>query len=194
MGVATTTETGSFGISGFTQGVGNFVAGTTYYFRAYATNPNGTGYGTILSFPAGTDTSVARKMRLFEGYTIKFISGNIVLHRSGGGLPVASDPPTVLTSGATNINQTCATLNANITATGGANATDRGFAYGTDSTLATVIATTTDPGSWGTGTFLHGVVSLINSTLYFFRAYAVNSNGTGYGEILNFFTSGIPCE
>mgnify|MGYP001612343030 CR=1 FL=1 len=78
---ATSTESGSFGISSFVDLVSGLIAGRTYYFRAYATNSAGTGYGTVLNFTAGTDTSVTRKMRLFGGYTIKFISGRIILHQ-----------------------------------------------------------------------------------------------------------------
>ena len=78
---ATTTESGDFGTGTFSQNVSGLLAGITYYFRAYATNPNGTGYGTILNFTAGTDTTVRRKLRLFEGFTVKLISGKIILHQ-----------------------------------------------------------------------------------------------------------------
>ena len=80
-------------------------------------------------------------------------------------------------------------MNGDITATGGDNATDRGFAYGTDSTLATVIATTTESGSFGTGTFTFAASSLTCNTTYYNRAYATNPNGTGYGTISSFSTS-----
>jgi hypothetical protein len=78
---ATTTESGDFGVAAFTQNVSGLLAGITYYFRAYATNPVGTAYGTILNCTAGTDTTVTRKLRLFGGFTIKFISGRIILHQ-----------------------------------------------------------------------------------------------------------------
>ena len=80
-GAATTTETGSFSTGTFSQNISGFFAGVIYYFRAYATNPSGTGYGSIESFTAGTDTSVTRKMRLFEGFTIKLISGKLIIHQ-----------------------------------------------------------------------------------------------------------------
>jgi len=97
--------------------------------------------------------------------------------------------PTVVTNSASSITDTTATLNGDITATGGSNATDRGFAYGTDSTLATVIATTTESGSFGTGAFTFGASSLSCNTIYYNRAYATNSAGTGYGIIDSFTTS-----
>jgi len=79
---ATTTETGDFGTGTFSQMVSGLLAGVTYYYRAYATNSAGNGYGTILNFTAGTDTGLRRTMRLFEGFKIKVISGRIILHQS----------------------------------------------------------------------------------------------------------------
>jgi len=78
---ATTTESGDFGVAAFTQNVSGLLTGKIYYFRAYATNTNGTGYGTILNFTAGTDTSVSRRLLLFGGFAVKFFSGKIILHQ-----------------------------------------------------------------------------------------------------------------
>ena len=78
-GTATTSTTGSFGTGAFAQAVGGLRAGVTYYVRAYATNSAGTGYGDILNFTTGTDATPSRKMRLFEGFKIKVISGKVKL-------------------------------------------------------------------------------------------------------------------
>lgn len=78
---STTTETGSFGASTFNQVLSGLLSGTTYYFRAYATNPTGTGYGPILNFTAGTDTTPVRTLRLFEGFKIKLTEGRIILYQ-----------------------------------------------------------------------------------------------------------------
>ena len=82
---ATTTETGSFGVAAFTNQVSGLIAGRTYYFRAYATNPNGTGFDStspILSFTASAaDSTISRKMRLFGGFNIKLIGNRIILHQ-----------------------------------------------------------------------------------------------------------------
>ena len=113
-------------------------------------------------------------------------SGNDV---SGWIFPVTTTAPTVTTASSSPISDTSATLNGNITATGGANATVRGFAYGTDSTLTIVIATTTETGSFGTGAYTYFVFSLSCGTTYYSRAYATNSGGTGFGSIVSFITS-----
>jgi len=92
---------------------------------------------------------------------------------------------TVTTQSASLITDTTATLNGNITSTGSADVTVRGFAYGTDSTLATVISTTTDTTGqpFGTGAFTAAITGLTKGTNYYARAYATNSVGTGLGSI-----------
>ena len=116
----------------------------------------------------------------------------------GNGFPVrcvsdlssfGASVPTVTTSTPSPISDTSATLNGNITATGGANPTVRGFAYGTNATLATTIATTTESGSFGTGAFTDFVFGLSCGTTYYSRAYATNTGGTGFGSIQSFNTS-----
>lgn len=88
------------------------------------------------------------------------------------------DPPTVVTNAATSITSNSATLNGEITATGGQNATEHGFAFSTDSTLTTGVSTSTLGAFSGTGTFNEGKSSLEPNTTYYFRAYAINDGGT----------------
>ncbi len=103
----------------------------------------------------------------------------------------AASAPTVTTQSASSITATAATLNGNITATGGASITTRGFAYGTSATLGGGdTATTTENGTFGTGAYTYGVVSLTCNTTYYSRAYATNPTGTGYGAISSSFTTG----
>lgn len=79
---ATTSETGTFATSAtFDEVVSSLLAGVTYYFRAYATNSAGTGFGGSQDFTTSTDTTVTRKMRLFEGFRIIFQSGRIIIHQ-----------------------------------------------------------------------------------------------------------------
>lgn len=77
---ATTTLGALNSNSSFSSGVGGLSTGATYYFRAYATGGAGTGYGIIRSFVTGNNTA-SRNMRLFEGFTIKFLNGRIILNQ-----------------------------------------------------------------------------------------------------------------
>lgn len=76
-----TTTLGNYSATGaFSQTIFTLRAGITYYFRAYATNSAGTGFGAIDNgFTTGTDTSVTRRIRLFDKVRIKFIEGRIKL-------------------------------------------------------------------------------------------------------------------
>jgi hypothetical protein len=78
--VATTTNGALSGNNSFSNTVGALLPNTTYYFRAYATNAAGTGYGSIKSFVTG-NAGVTRTLLLFEGFKIKFIDGRIILHQ-----------------------------------------------------------------------------------------------------------------
>ncbi|MES2315003.1 MAG: peptidoglycan-binding domain-containing protein [Patescibacteria group bacterium] len=100
--------------------------------------------------------------------------------------------PTVTTQSATDISTTSVTLNGTITATGGADALEHGFAYGTVADLSTVLATTTLGSLVGTSTFSYSTTTLDCATAYYFRPYATNITGTGYGSIVSFTTSACP--
>lgn len=104
--------------------------------------------------------------------------------------------PTVTTQNASSVGKTSATFNGNITATGGANVTVRGFAWGTNSSLSGGdTATTTDTAGqpFSAGAFTDSSQTLFCNTTYYYRPYATNSVGTGYGTISNSFTT-TACE
>jgi MSHA biogenesis protein MshQ len=97
--------------------------------------------------------------------------------------------PTVTTSAATNVEETTATLNGNITATGGENADIRGFEWDTDSG-APYSTNWTESASYGTGAFTYGAPALTfaRGELYYYRAMAHNSAGWSYGSEQTFLT------
>ncbi len=94
--------------------------------------------------------------------------------------------PSVTTSAASSITDTTATLNGTISSIGTSSPTVRGFAVGLTTAYG---ATTTESGSFSTGAFTTSATSLSCNTLYHFRAYATNINGTGYGSDTTFTTS-----
>ena len=98
--------------------------------------------------------------------------------------------PTVTTDAVTAITSTTATAGGNVTADGGASVTERGVVYGT-ATAPTTAGSKVTSGT-GTGTFIASLTGLTASTLYYVRAYAINSVGTNYGSEVTFTTAATP--
>lgn len=100
--------------------------------------------------------------------------------------------PAATTAAATSITATSATLNGNANPNG--IATSAWFEWGTDPTLTTNIATSSQ--SIGSGTasqpITANLASLSGSTTYYFRAVAMSNGGTARGSILNFTTAPTP--
>ena len=142
------TGTYSYTVTGLTPG-------TTYYVRAYATNENGTFYGSVV---AVTTTATS-----------------------------PSTVPSVTTIAVTDVGKFRATVSGSVTSDGGESVTQRGFVYGTSSNPTTSNSVATS-GS-GTGNFTILLNNLQAGTMYYVRAFAVNSKGTAYGNQLTFNTT-----
>jgi len=96
---------------------------------------------------------------------------------------------TVLTTTAvSNITQTTASCGGNITSDGGATVTVRGVCWSTNQNPTIADIKTTD--GKGTGSFTSNITGLTAGTIYYVRAYATNSAGTGYGSAMSFTTQG----
>jgi peptidoglycan hydrolase-like protein with peptidoglycan-binding domain len=99
--------------------------------------------------------------------------------------------PTTTTQSASSITTTTATLNGNITDTGGEANTERGFDIGTDNTYT--MSDVADPtGSYSTGAYTGSATGLSCGTTYHYRAYSTNTAGTGTGSDQEFTTSACP--
>jgi pectate lyase len=88
--------------------------------------------------------------------------------------------PMVTTAGITNIGPTSAIAGGTITWNGGLPVTACGVCWSTSSPPTIQDARTSD--SVGTGTFVSTLAGLTEGSLYYVRAYATNSRGTGYGN------------
>ncbi len=95
--------------------------------------------------------------------------------------------PTVTTTVVSVITQTTAVSGGNVTNNGGVEITARGVCWSTH-TEPTVSDSKTSNGT-GDGIFTSNMSGLTGNTKYYLRAYAVNSEGTGYGQELSFTTS-----
>lgn len=104
------------------------------------------------------------------------------------------DPPTVTTTAASSITASSASLGGEVTIEGGATVDERGIVYSsTDNTpeIDENGVTKKSNGS-GIGIFSESITDLSANTIYYVRAYAVNSSGTGYGDVETFTTLEAP--
>ena len=98
-------------------------------------------------------------------------------------LPVV---PVLTTAAITSITGNSGAGGGNVTLSGGADVTARGICFGTKTGPTTADTKTTD--GKGTGAFTSALTGLKGNTMYYVRAYAINSAGTGYGPEVTFKT------
>jgi len=101
------------------------------------------------------------------------------------GLPIVTSPTV------TNISSTTADLGANVTSNGGNTLTERGTVYNT-TTGVTINDNPLAEGGISTGVFSHTRNALTPETQYFFKGYAINSNGSALSSESNFYTFSAP--
>ncbi len=102
-----------------------------------------------------------------------------------GNNPVNTGTIPVLTTAAVSVlTETTAAGGGEITSDGGASITARGVCWGSTSP-PTISDNTTNNGT-GSGSFTSNMTSLTKLATYYVRAYATNSAGTGYGDVVSF--------
>jgi hypothetical protein len=133
--------------------------------------------------------ALADAIRATAGATgiIQGTSGGSARHvmMAGAFKVAATVAPTVTTNFAVP-GATTATLSG--TKTGGTDTVNYGFAYSTDSALATGVATSGLGVLSSDSTFTNYIGGLTENQTYFFRAYATNTAGSAYGVIKSFLT------
>lgn len=98
--------------------------------------------------------------------------------------------PSLTTTDITEISYTTATSGGNIKNDGGATVLSRGICWNT-SPDPKVDNNKTSESNGDLGIFTSKLTQLSPNTLYYVRAYATNSNGTGYGNQVSFSTNQI---
>ena len=99
------------------------------------------------------------------------------------------DLPTVTTNEVTAITDYGAVSGGNVTADGGADILAKGIVWSRSKNPIVDLETKTDEGT-GLGSFTSTISDLTSGSTYYVRAYATNVAGTGYGEEMEFKTTG----
>ena len=262
-GTGTQVAASNLSSGNFSSNLTGLTAGTTYYYKAYATNGGGTGYGTQQQFttqslsPAlsattlsgfgnvcintvagpnsftinGTNLTTANvTVGPLSGFTFSTTSGGtytaslnltqaggtftqqvfvrfnpIAVQSYSGDIPVSgggatsinvaatgagvNSTPAVVTGAASSITQTTATAAGTISGTGCTVVTAYGIEYSTTNNFTPGTGTQVASGNLSAGNFSSNLTGLTPSTTYYYRAYATNGGGTGYGSQLSFTTA-----
>lgn len=170
------------------------LASSTYYVLVFdytsAENPpEGTSYDNVwMAYDYTSPTHSGNRGDNYNSGTMSAIAGGDLIFYVYGDTVA----PTVTTQACSSVTHKTATANGNITATGGAAVTRRGFCYktGTSGDPTTSDSTAYDDGTFGTGAYTKGLTGLSAATGYRVRAYAVNSVGTSYGTTVQLTTAG----
>ncbi|PQJ80733.1 hypothetical protein BTO18_16835 [Polaribacter porphyrae] len=99
----------------------------------------------------------------------------------------------IATNTATNITTNSVELAGNVISDSGLTVTERGIVYSTTNQTPEIGKTGVikDTNGTGLGVFSETISSLNPETTYYYRAYAINSAGTGYGVVRSFTTLGV---
>ena len=161
----------------------------------WATTPNPTTSGSHLASGLGTGDFTVNLSGLTANTTYHVRAyavnekgtayGDDVTFRT-----VAYGVPTVITVEVSNITSTSATCGGNVTSNGGLTVTARGICWSRTNQNPTISDSHTTDGT-GTGEFISNITGLTQNATYYVRAYATNSQGTGYGDSKSFKAASI---
>jgi len=160
----------------------------------WSTTPNPTTAGTKTINGSGTGSFASNLISLnpFTTYYVRAYATNSAGTAYGNELifNTLATAPTVTTTAASSISQSTAISGGNVISDGGAAITARGVCWSTTANPS-VSGNKTNEGP-GAGSFMSSISGLLPNTLYYIRAYAVNSIGTSYGSQLSFTTMEAP--
>jgi hypothetical protein len=122
-------------------------------------------------------------------YAVGTITNQIVVTEPSYSVPGVETGPTNSISGLT---QTSVKLMGGITNLGGTTVTNAGFYLNTNSTATNGVKYSAPGTSFGLGSFSNTITGLTPGTSYYYRAFAANSVGTGYGANEYSFTTPSP--
>jgi hypothetical protein len=147
---------------------------------------DGSGTGSYTSSLTGLTANTIYYVKAYAKNSVGTSYGNQVSFTTTSSLPKVTTAPV------SNIGRKTANCGGDVTSSGGSNVTARGVCWSTNPDPTTSNSKTVD-GS-GTGSFVSKITGLRPGTLYYVRAYAINSNGSAYGNQESFTTVGYPRE
>jgi hypothetical protein len=142
------------------------------------------GAGLYSSYLTGLSPNTTYYVRGYATNRLGTGYGNEVIFKTLGVL-------TVTTTDVTNITPSSATSGGNVTDDGGFAVTSKGVCWDTSPFPILANQNYTQDGS-GIGSFISNLTNLTSNTIYYVRAYAVNQNGTTYGNQVAFSNSTLP--
>lgn len=147
---------------------------------------SGSGTGSFTATMTGLSPSTMYYVRAYAKNSTGTSYGEQVFFSTTSGGSSATVPTVTITS-PTNITANSVKCGGNVTSDGGATVIQRGVCYGTspNPTTANQIVTS----GTGTGSFTCNITGLSASTMYYVRAYAINSEGVAYSAQKYFTTS-----
>lgn len=152
------------GTASFTSFMSGLSPSTTYYVRAYARACGMVNGFNVCATGYGEELSFTTTS-----------SGNV---------------PTLATNSISNITSNSASSGGSISSDGGSSILQKGVQWSLDSGFNTIEGSTNN--GTGSGSFSSLITGLNCGSTYYVRSYATNSIGTGYGNPINFATSGTP--
>ena len=162
-------------------------------YSSYNTQPtisdsyvvSGSGTGLFTATITGLNNNVTYYYRAYAINAAGIAYGQVLSFTTGGSVTI----PSVITTAATSITSSSAVCGGNVVSDGGSSVYERGVCYSNTSTIPTLSNTHISSGS-GVGVYTVSLTGLTSNATYYIRAYATNSEGTCYGEILSFTTTG----
>lgn len=144
---------------------------------------DGTGKGIFTSNLTGLIPVTTYHLRSYATNNAGTAYGNEITFTTPTGVPILT------TSDVTGITRTAATSGGTIVSNGGVTVSNSGICWST-SHNPTVTGSYTNDGT-KTGSYISNISGLTSFTVYYVRAFATNSLGTGYGNELTFATGTI---
>jgi hypothetical protein len=145
---------------------------------------NGSGIGSFSSTLTGLNPNTTYYVRAYATNSVGTAYGNQISFNT---LASTITLPVLTTSTASAITNNTATCGGNIISDGGATITQRGVCWSTSQSPTT--SDNISINGSGNGGFSSSLTGLNPNTIYYVRAYAINSVGTAYGNQISFGTS-----